>query len=365
VDQIEAIINRDRKVATYKLALLRALCEIAQTEYRNVQWHPDNLVSVPLGLIAERWLYYYWPLVESGVFLPQMIGKEINKQIAFRRPLSGLIAAFRNNGGLNAFHAAWRSGKLTPTEKGLLLAAIKAIGNAIVKGPVTYAGGAIQGIDRVFTYTGNLRIHPIHSREDMADELGRVYFDASIWREMCLVGHWITEAIILRWAELVHEFSSRSIPTATILSQLLISPEVGRDIAMARSVFSGLQTLTCVWSNKSLSAARFDVDHIIPFSLWHNNDLWNLVPSDHKVNNTKRDKIITQEMLKKSEDRLVYYWRHQHCTNPSRFRTELNRTLLGSPISGHNWEKPALAALSETIELVAIQRGVERWEVNT
>jgi cyclopropane fatty-acyl-phospholipid synthase-like methyltransferase len=31
VDQIESIINRDKKTATYKLALLRACCEIAQT----------------------------------------------------------------------------------------------------------------------------------------------------------------------------------------------------------------------------------------------------------------------------------------------------------------------------------------------
>jgi hypothetical protein len=33
IDRVESIINADRKVATYKLALIRALCDIATTSY--------------------------------------------------------------------------------------------------------------------------------------------------------------------------------------------------------------------------------------------------------------------------------------------------------------------------------------------
>ena len=362
VDQIEAIINRDRKVATYKLALLRALCEISQTEYRNVQWHSNNRVSVPLGLIAEKWLYYYWPLVESEILLPQMIGFENNKQIAFRRQLYDLVNAYRLNGGLNAFHASYRSGRLSATELKLLIGCIKAISNAIVKGPVTFTGGAIEGIERVFSFEGNLGVNQITCRDDISKVLGRVYFDTSIWREMCLVGHWISEAILLRWAELVHEFSARSIPISTILSHLLITPEISRDVAVAKSIYTNLGNLTCVWSNKSLANIRFDVDHIIPFSLWHNNDLWNLMPSDQKINNQKRDKIITRETLFQCEDRIVHYWRLQNSTNPQRFQSEVSRTLLGSQIPKYNWEQQTLTALVEVVELVAIQRGVERWK---
>jgi SAM-dependent methyltransferase len=62
VDQIEGILNRDRKVATYKLALFRALAEIAVQEPRVVSWRADGRVGVPLGRIAERWLLYYWPI---------------------------------------------------------------------------------------------------------------------------------------------------------------------------------------------------------------------------------------------------------------------------------------------------------------
>ncbi|MEA1876583.1 MAG: class I SAM-dependent methyltransferase [Bacteroidota bacterium] len=71
------------------------------------------------------------------------------------------------------------------------------------------------------------------------------------------------EAIILRWADLVHDFSSKSIPTTTILTQLLVSPAVKRDVNVAKSVFSHLDSLNCVWSNRNLSKRRYDVDQII------------------------------------------------------------------------------------------------------
>ena len=41
IDQIEGAPNRDRKIATYKLALFRALCDIALTNYRWLQAKVD------------------------------------------------------------------------------------------------------------------------------------------------------------------------------------------------------------------------------------------------------------------------------------------------------------------------------------
>ena len=361
VDQIEAIINRDKKVTSYKLALVRALCDISQTEYRNAKWHANNTVSIPLGLIAEKWLYYYWPLIESDVLLPQMNGAEINRQIAFRKPLSLLIDAYRNAGGLSAFNADYRGGKMSVLSRGFLLESIRAISDAIVKGPINYAGGSIEGGEQIFTFYGNLGVRKIRSREDVSAQLGRVFFDASIWREMSLVGHWISEAIILRWAELVHQFSFKSIPVASIVAELLVTPELSRDVAVARSIFQNNKKLQCVYTGLSLSGSRFDVDHLIPFSAWHNNDLWNLLPAHHKVNGNKSDKIISQETLTQCEDRIIHYWRLENDTHPERFQNELCRTLLGTNAHVVNWEKPALSALSEAVEMLAIQRGAERW----
>ena len=47
LDRIESILNIDRKVATYKLALLRALCDIALTAYSSVRWEAGGRVTGP------------------------------------------------------------------------------------------------------------------------------------------------------------------------------------------------------------------------------------------------------------------------------------------------------------------------------
>ena len=51
IEQIESILNRDRKVATYKLALFRALCEISISNYNQVIWENNGMVGIPVDLI--------------------------------------------------------------------------------------------------------------------------------------------------------------------------------------------------------------------------------------------------------------------------------------------------------------------------
>jgi 2-polyprenyl-3-methyl-5-hydroxy-6-metoxy-1,4-benzoquinol methylase len=112
IDQIEGVLNRDRKVATYKLALFRALCDIALTNYHLAEWQSDGSVGIPVRSIAERWIYYYWPLLEDETnFIPQIRGESSGGrlQIGFRPQLGQLIEAFRHSGSLDGFAVAFRS----------------------------------------------------------------------------------------------------------------------------------------------------------------------------------------------------------------------------------------------------------------
>jgi phage repressor protein C with HTH and peptisase S24 domain/SAM-dependent methyltransferase len=361
VDQIETIINRDRKDATYKLALLRALCDIAQSQHQLARWHPDGTVSVPLGIVAEKWLYYYWPLIDTGdgLLIPQKRGWERTKPIAFRRDLTALARHFRSPGrnGLSDFHAAYQSEGLDPVARQLADSALNKIANTIVVGPVTFAS---QGD---FSFAGPRTARQrCHTPEGTVGALGRIHFRADAWREMCLLGHWIGEAIILRWAELTHQISERQVPVALVLDRLLAHPETERDVHASRDLFGAVTGLRCVWTNDPLSARRFDVDHVIPFSLWHNNDLWNLVPADGRINNEKRDRLVTRNLLTDSRDRIIACWQLQRNHMPRRFDVELSRTLLGRSRAEAQWEKPAFAALVEAVEMLALQRGVQRWQ---
>jgi phage repressor protein C with HTH and peptisase S24 domain/SAM-dependent methyltransferase len=359
VDQIEAVINHDKKDATYKLALMRALCDIAQTAYRQVRWHPGDTVSVPLGLLAEKWLYYYWPLVDTGdePLIPQKRGMEVNKPIAFRKELTALAAHFSLQNGLSRFHGEFRSERLDPEACLLTDAALNKIAETIVAGPVKFSSqGGFMSQGRQSAR------NRCHTPQALYAALGRVHFNADIWRELCLVGHWISEAIILRWAELTVEISKRQVPITRVLEKLLVRPETDRDVYAVREIYKASPSLACVWTQADLTDRRFDVDHAIPFSLWHNNDLWNLLPADAKVNNEKRDRLVDRETLFSSRETIIGCWQITRHAMPERFDLELSRTLFGRNHAEAQWEIPAFAALTEAVETVALQRGVERWQ---
>jgi SAM-dependent methyltransferase/SOS-response transcriptional repressor LexA len=360
VDQIETIINHDKKDATYKLALLRALCDIAQTAYRHVRWHEDGTVSVPLGLVAEKWLYYYWPLIDTGdePIIPQKRGMEVNTPIAFRKDLAALAAHYRGQNGLSRFHGEFQGGRLDPDARALTDAALNQIANTIVVGPVTFAS---QGGFRFGAGKRTAR-NRCFTPQELYAALGQIHFDAAVWRELCLVGHWIGEAILLRWAELTVEISRRQVPLARVIEKLLTRPETEREVAAARGIYKGAADLSCVWTQVPLGDRRFDVDHAIPFTIWHNNDLWNLLPADARVNNAKRDRLVSRDTLARSRDAIITSWRITRAAMPARFDLELNRTLFGRNHAEKQWEAPAFSALVEAVETVAIQRGVERWD---
>jgi len=143
-----------------------------------------------------------------------------------------------------------------------------------------------------------------------------------------------------------------------VIDLILTAPIGERDVADARAVYSSLPFKECTWTKGSIKYV-FDVDHIIPFSLWHNNDLWNLVPVLPKVNNQKRDKLPSHNLLSDRKDCLIYYWEILRERYKIRFDTEACKiTGMKSPSS---WHEVLFKNVSEAIEITAIQRGCERW----
>ena len=67
------------------------------------------------------------------------------------------------------------------------------------------------------------------------------------------------------------------------------------------------KTFVCPWTNKELSAKAYDVDHIIPISVFPFNDLWNLVPSDPAFNmHVKRARIPSAEKLSQAAPHIAH-----------------------------------------------------------
>ena len=309
----------------------------------------------------------YWPLVEAdlssssgAVVFPQKRGAERNRPIAFRTPLLDLIGHYFRSGGLTSFAQDYRHERLPGPAVPLADAALNKIANTIVAGPVQYAGGALEGEERFFSFRGRRQARGrCTTPSGLQAFLGEILLPAPVWKEMCLIGYWVSESLVLRWAKLTAEMSEDRLEVAEVVDKLLVRPKPERDIETAQKVYTGLSDLRCVWTGMVLR--RFEVDHLIPFSLWYNNDLWNLLPASRSVNQAKKDKLVSRPTLVSSRDRIIDYWRLLRSLHEKRFELELRRSLLGREVPRTSWELEAFAGLSEAIESVAIQRGVQRW----
>ncbi|MEN6517970.1 MAG: HNH endonuclease domain-containing protein [Methanospirillum sp.] len=71
------------------------------------------------------------------------------------------------------------------------------------------------------------------------------------------------------------------------------------------------------------------VDHAIPFSLWRNNELWNLLPATNRVNAGKRDMIPTPSLIDERIGAIVDHWHLLHEAYPVRLMNEIAVSLIG------------------------------------
>jgi hypothetical protein len=323
--------------------LFRALAEIATQNPESATWLPDGVVGLSVERVAEKWLQYYWPLVESQTFIPQNNGERPNagSWIKFRRSLRELISQYSNSGGFSGFRIERNRGTLSARTQRLLSAVMSDIQHAIVKGPVQFAGGALV-TGRVFGFDPRTR---------------QIIIPGDLWIELSHLGYWVGQAVILQWAEKTARLGD-SIDVATVIN-LLLDKEDERSTVEARKLFSELEQLECVWTGSALKNA-FDVDHVVPFDLWHNNDVWNLLPASKVANSKKSNKLPSTEILRIRKDCIVGYWEILHSHDSQRFKKEAQTLAI---LPSENWQNVLYSRMCNAIEATALQRGVGRWPV--
>lgn len=347
LNRLQSILVTDRKDATYKLALLRALCDISRAEANQVVWG-EHQVFIPLAAVARWWLRYYWPLVTSAEFISQKRGEEHgNKPLAFRASVAALAGRYGTL--FNALRALDDNPRIFQPH-------LRQIAHTIRVGPVKYAGGPAGPL---FSF------HASGSAPDLDGQpLGWIGVPLAIWLDLTRYEHWIRDSAILHWAELTAEMNHVS-SAGPYLGLLLETPGDERDTSEVRQLLAGQpDLLQCVWSGRPVRE-RFEVDHVIPYSLWGNNDLWNLLPAHPAINQKKRDSLPARKLIERRRDAIIGFWQAYRVVWPVRFSAQLGRALAGGITLNDNWEKPAFAALQETVERVAAGRDLRRWEPGT
>jgi len=343
---IERILNSDRKSKTYKYALVRALCRIARNSFHSVRWISAEEVAIPMSLLTIEWIRLYWNIVYHESFINQ--GGEKNNQLSEKNNhmvIRTVLKEMNQNNDVDLYD--FLSMLISQPEK--YENQLKKIKENIIKNPIYYAGGTSENKDgnKIFKYFGQ------------TDE---IRFNSDIWLDICRFEHWIEDSIKIRWSK--HFPENCTITRGTYLDVLEKDTTDQRATNNIRKVLNKTSnTFQCVWTEKSLNESAYQVDHVIPFAVWGNNDLWNLLPTDSKVNNDKTDKIPTSHLIEKQKNLIFGYWNLYLKHDPKLFSHQMKHAL-GCEVtqSSQDWQTRAIYNMIERAESIAQHRGLARWE---
>jgi SAM-dependent methyltransferase len=348
LERVQSILVQDRMTATYKFALIRAFCQISRTQPHVVRWGLD-CVYVPIWDVAIRWLAFYWPLLTTPTFIAQTWGEApgSSKRIAFRADIHG-VAAENGSGGL------WSVLRDIQLDHRKHFNCLRKIARTIRLGPVTYAGG---GQNPAFQYADNAAgMTPFET----SSPFGWIRVPESIWLDISRFDTWIEDSIIMRWAALSAEMNPGE-SMAKFIPYLVSSPGDQRDTSAIRDILLNYaEPIHCVWTGKLIDN-DLHVDHAIPYSVWNNNDYWNMLPCHYKVNLDKKDSLPAQSLITERADIIVDYWRIYKQHFPTTFDQQISAAL-GCHPDADNWEKVALSGFKETIQRISATRGLRSWE---
>ncbi len=356
---IRHVAINDGKAATHKLALLRVLLRIADGHpgavLRRESSPIGDRVILPVGLVALYWCHQYKDLIDTHQ-LSQTPNKSPN--MGFMKP----------DGWHKLTHRAssdYRIGNLFTGDDALALhKTISAAVSNIKTMPCRFItlpnsdetvfeveSKSVKAKDSIFLDLKTL------------EQWGEFSLPESTWLAFNRYACWIEPVLVSEWVKTMAGYSGNaeySSPEKQFhLYQALNWLEPKRTTTEVRNRFEQLkkqqsnsELMQCVWSAKSLNQ-KYDIDHSMPFARWPNNDLWNLLPTDSKINNQKSDRLPTEHKLKSSKDRIQHWWQEAWLDNThdsqQRFFAEANIALPGLDSSNDS--------VDDLFEALVMQRG--------
>lgn len=374
IDQIESILSQDSKDTTYKFALLKIFAEIATTPLNRFARYSDKYVYFPSAIIVEKWISHYWKLMDSQTFIHQKYGGESsNRQLAFRKPLEEAIGFYRTKKNRpNPYYDFRRDlyygiNKDTSEYK-LFKKLFDKVLKTIIDGPVTHAGSSFE--DTSFFTLGNGRKSYPNKNTEFSHKAAvqdciEIGIQKNAYKELYKYGAWINDSILLRWAKFTEKIMTQNgenFSAGEVITLLSIDHIQERETQLMRKLYDQFKAetgeLASVWSGKSLHS--YEVDHVMPYSVYGNNDLWNLLPASRQENNAKRDALVTTELVKQNSDTIFNYWEFMRDQLGTRFEHEVYTSFDIDPLVT-TWKESLLGGVCEQLEITASIRGLKRW----
>lgn len=327
---ISTILKHDAKVTSYKIALLRAINDVVLS-FPDLQTFRED-VAVPLRVLAEFWLAYFWPFAEQEFPIlqgPRSIRDgRMASDMAFRDELAQVRVEWdkmwsqlsRPSDGFVIIHELRIPRKRSTYPPKLVDAydrAIRAIANTI-KMPIRYAGpGQWSVFDKPMRYTqlgGRVVPIPGTQKGDVC-----LVIHADLWRTFQQLSLYVEALCIHEWClftERVQQEANASIERGRVYRLLTDRPDNRRPLTWERNQVDLLlmegRVFRCPWTGHRIhEGVRYDMDHLFPVSVYPINELWNLVPADPDYNaRVKRNRLPTVERLTKAEPYLTLAYTH-------------------------------------------------------
>ncbi len=360
---ISKIIERDSKVTTYKFALLRGVIDIIQDNTPYVTFDNDR-VHFPTGLLVEKWLLYYYPILESGIYIPQIFG---NGNLAFGVQFNKIITFYSDKGGFSAFYNDLRNRGIPSEIQQDFVDLVKKIRHTVTEMPMRYIGRSITSdYYSIFNFekgTSSKQFSGI-DLEFLIKNLGTFSIPIDYYEAFQTIGSFISgqDSILFKWAEFSVNASGQRLSIESVVNEVLRNPITIRDIAESKQIYRTILNkegkVHCVWTGKEIH--RYDIDHVIPFSIEKNNDLWNLLPAHPAVNRQKRDKIPSPNLVEKRKGIIFDYWYLINQYQNQRFQKEIQVSLLGKN-SFDFWQETAIQQLQKKCDYLISTRGYDEW----
>lgn len=361
---IGKILERGKKSSTYKYALLRGTIEIIQ-ENSPYLYTKGEEVFIPLGLLVEKWLFYYYPIYELDI--PQ----NTSENSSFEKQLKALIAFYKAKNGLSAFHSDYKFNRIPKEFRLEFFELLRTIRNTICDMPMKHIGYVFNrshySIYKPSKGTLFQRDFDKYAdREHIINDFGIFSIPVEYYEVFKLLGNFIggQDSILFKWAEFSVNASGKDLDISDVISQVLKNPITKPDILESKKIYRNIVdhsgAIYCVWSGDRIH--NYDIDHVIPFSIWKNNDLWNLLPSKPTINNRKRDKIPSPTLIHKQRDLILNYWDTINNAKSLRFQKEIQIALLGNnPFD--TWKEKGIPQLQESCNYLIENRGFEEWTI--
>ncbi len=241
LQEIEAIIQEDTIKSTYKLALLRAIIEIAR-DLAQSRIPINDKYAYAFSLLQHKVLTYYYPLFVHSSFVPQMTSEspnpETGKQLVIRTEMGPIIQHYNDTGGLEALLSDLEREEIPDEIISEYLRLLDIIKKTFIAQPMKYLGSSIHSEPySVVQYMATVPQGDSSTPRALAGyftlslEYARIFEDSSRAQNLL-------DSIIQRWVTYTLDLSDRldGDLTADELHSLLIPPPE-REITESCSTF--------------------------------------------------------------------------------------------------------------------------------